>query len=276
MIRKVMIRNYRKFRDFEVDLGADLNVLVGDNDAGKSTLLEAVNLALTGRLGGRWLSAELSPYLINKDATDEYLTGLRGGHPVQPPPVIVEVYLDGTSQTALLEGTNNLLGESACGVRIQAVFDPDFSDEYTNFVANPDQVRLVPTEYYRVEWLAFSGAAVTSRSLPASVAVIDPTTIRLQSGVDYHLQDIIRTQLDPKERVELSREYRSLREEFDDRESVKSINERLRADGGALTDRDLSLSIDISQRYTWESSLTAHLADLPFQFIGKVRAIRMP
>lgn len=31
----------------------------------------------------------------------------------------------------------------------------------------------------------------------------------------------------------------------------------------------MSLSIDISQRYTWESSLAAHLDDLPFRFIGK-------
>ncbi len=49
----------------------------------------------------------------------------------------------------------------------------------------------------------------------------------------------------------------------------KTINERLRKDNGELTDRELSLSIDISKRYTWESSLVAHLDGLPFQYIGK-------
>ena len=105
--------------------------------------------------------------------------------------------------------------------------------------------------------------------MPATASVIDPTTIRLQSGVDYHLQQIIRTHLDPKERVELSREYRSLREEFSDKEAVKAINERLKAEDDDLTDRELSLAIDISRRYTWESGLVAHLDDLPFQLIGK-------
>lgn len=269
MIRRVMIRNYRRFLDFQIDLAPGLNVLIGDNDAGKSTLLEAINLALTGRLNGRWLAAEMSPHLINKQATDEYFSQLKDGHSAPPPVMIIEVYFDDSKETAPLEGSNNLVGERACGVRIQATFDPDFHEEYTSFVADSERIWLVPTEYYRIDWLAFSGAAVTARSLPASVAVIDPTTMRLQSGVDHHLQQIIRTQLDPKERVELSREYRSLREDFDDRESIKRINERLRAEENSLTDRELSLSIDISQRYAWESSLTAHLDQLPFQFVGK-------
>ena len=269
MIRRVCIRNYRLFRDFQVDLAPDLNILVGDNNSGKSTLLEAINLTLTGRVNGRWLAGELSPYLINKQATDDYLARLTDGEAVPPPEVVIEVYFDETAETAPLEGSNNLLGERACGVRIQAAFDRDFHDEYTAFIADPARVRLVPVEYYRVDWLAFSGAAVTTRSLPASVAVIDPTAMRFQAGVDSHLQDIIRTKLDPKERVELSREYRSLRQEFDDRESVRRINESLRTEKSDLTDRELSLSIDLSQRFTWESSLTAHLDHLPFPYVGK-------
>ena len=183
--------------------------------------------------------------------------------------MIIEVYLDSDEGSGILQGSNNLDGGRACGVRIQAVLNPDFADEYENFTSDPDQVRLVPTEYYKVDWYGFSGSLVTRRSLPATAAVIDPTSIRLQSGVDFYLQQIIQTQLEPSERVELSREYRSLREEFDDKESVKRINQRLRDDNGDLTERELSLSIDISRRYTWESSLVAHLDKLPFQFIGR-------
>ena len=105
--------------------------------------------------------------------------------------------------------------------------------------------------------------------MPTTVSVIDPTTIRLQSGVDYHLQQIIHRHLAPNERAELSRQYRCLREEFSDKDSVRAINQRLKTEGEDLTDRELSLAIDISQRYTWESNLAAHLDDLPFQFIGK-------
>jgi hypothetical protein len=118
--------------------------------------------------------------------------------------------------------------EDACGVRIQAKLSADFQEEYQSFITDPFSVRLAPTEYYRVDWLGFSGSAVTARSVPTTASVIDSTTIQLQSGVDYHLRQIIRTHLEPKERVELSRQYRSLREEFGNKESVKAINERLK------------------------------------------------
>lgn len=271
MIEKVAIRNYRLFRAFDVDLLPGINIIVGSNDTGKSTLIEAINLALTGRVNGRPLSQELSPYFINLDATLEYIKQLRSGAtpPPMPPEMTIDVFLKDTDETEILRGTNNVFGEDACGVRVHAKLSPDFFEEYSSFVGEPDEVRLAPTEYYRVDWLGFSGNAVTARSVPAAASVIDPTTIRLQSGVDYHLQQIIRTHLDPKERVELSRQYRSLREEFGQKEAVKSINERLKGENDDLTDRELSLAIDISQRYTWESSLVAHLDDLPFQFIGK-------
>jgi putative ATP-dependent endonuclease of the OLD family len=154
-------------------------------------------------------------------------------------------------------------------LRIQAKLSQDFHEEYTSFVTRPEAIRLVPTEYYRVDWLGFSGNAVSTRSVPATAAVIDPMNIRLQSGVDYHLQEIIRTHLNAKERVELSREYRSLREEFSGREAVKEINKRLETENDNLTDRKLSLAIDISNRYTWEGSLITHLDDLPFHLIGR-------
>ncbi len=173
MIDKVLIRNYRRMRDFELTLNDGLNVLVGNNDTGKSTVIEAINLALTGRLNGRWLSDGLTPYLVNQAATAEYVAALASEQPKPPPTVVIEVFfkdLDGEFE--VLRGTNNLTGEDACGVRIQAVFNADFHDEYEAFVGMPEHVRLVPTEYYKVEWLGFSvaqsPAAVSRLPWPSS------------------------------------------------------------------------------------------------------------
>jgi len=269
VIRKIAIRNYRMFRKFDLEFSPGINILVGRNDTGKSTLIEAINLALTGRVHGRVLAQELSPYHINLDATREYVQNLQSGNHAAPPEMIIDLFLEHADQTEILRGTNNVDGENTCGVRIQAKLSQDFYEEYKSFIGETGVVRLAPTEYYKVDWLGFSGNAVSLRSVPATASVIDPTTIRLQSGVDYHLQEIIRTHLEPRERVELSRQYRSLREEFSEKEAVKAINEQLQTDDDNLTERKLSLAIDISQRYTWESSLVAHLDDLPFQFIGK-------
>lgn len=270
MIRRVAVRNYRLFRKLDLDLSPGINILVGRNDTGKSTLIEAITLALTGRLHGRAFEQELSPHLINRDATEEYVATLRGGGPgPTPPAIVIEVYLNDADAAEILRGTNNLSGENTCGIRLHARLSPDFSEEYRSFVSRPASVRLVPTEYYTVEMFGFSGNRISSRSVPVDARVIDASTIRLQSGIDYHLQQIIRGNLDPRDRVELSRQYRSLREEFSEKEAVKAINKRLAATDVELTDRKLSLSIDISQRYNWEANLVAHLDDHPFDLIGK-------
>lgn len=198
MIRKVAVRNYRVLRSFDLEFSNGINILVGANDTGKSTLIEAIHLALTGRVNGRSLTLGLSPYLINLDATREYVDGLRKGiKPSPTPPIMtIEVYLEESEDTAILRGTNNLSGEDACGVRIQAKLSPDFEEEYKNFITDVSSVRLVPTEYYKIDWLGFSGNSVTARSVPASASVIDPTTMQLQSGFDFHMQQILRANLE--------------------------------------------------------------------------------
>jgi len=136
MIRKVAIRNYRLFGRFDLDLGPGMNILVGNNDTGKSTLIEAINLALTGRNNGRPLSQELNPYLLNQEATSEYLDALNDGETTIPPELVIEVYLEDYDAAEILRGTNNLYGEDACGIRIQAKLSPEFAEEYTKFIVD--------------------------------------------------------------------------------------------------------------------------------------------
>jgi putative ATP-dependent endonuclease of OLD family len=47
MISKVVIKNFRRFDVATIEFAKGLNVVIGDNEAGKSTLLEAIYLGLT-------------------------------------------------------------------------------------------------------------------------------------------------------------------------------------------------------------------------------------
>ncbi|MEI8191076.1 MAG: AAA family ATPase [candidate division NC10 bacterium] len=114
MIRKIAIRNYRMFRKFDLEFSTGINILVGRNDTGKSTLIEAINLALTGRVHGRALAQELSPYHINLDATREYVQKLQSKGPAVLPTMIIDLFLEDADQAEILRGTNNVYGEDAC------------------------------------------------------------------------------------------------------------------------------------------------------------------
>lgn len=268
MLRKVLIKNYRVFSDFQLEFSSGVNIIVGDNDTGKSTLLEAINLALTARLHGNPIAYELSPYLFNQATTQPYVEGLQAGQKPVPPQIIIEAYLDDVAECAALKGTNNLSNEDCPGVRVRIVLDEEYIDEYHRYIADPTTVKLVPTEYYKVEWLDFAGNPIRNAKKIPDASLIDASAIRLQNGADYYLQQIIGSHLDAGERVELSRSYRSLREAFAGLETIDGVNTKLAGSHSDVSSRQLTLSIDISQRATWERSLIPHLDDLPFQFVG--------
>ena len=66
-ISKIKIHNFKRLRCFECSFEKGINTIVGDNEAGKSTILEAIHLALTGIYCGRGIRNEISPYLFNND-----------------------------------------------------------------------------------------------------------------------------------------------------------------------------------------------------------------
>ena len=48
VITKVILQNFKRFTFFEVDFNNQLNILIGDNEAGKSSILQAIDIVLSG------------------------------------------------------------------------------------------------------------------------------------------------------------------------------------------------------------------------------------
>jgi len=252
-----------------LSLNNDLNIVVGDNEAGKSTLLEAIGFALTKKIGGRPAEYELSPYLINKEYADLYIQSLAEGQRPELPKILIELYLADTPELQFLRGSNNSQRKDSVGLKIEVEFDEDYKEDYAQLLGQGSPIRAVPVEYYKVNWYSFANGPLTQRGLPLGLSNIDATTIRLQSGTDYYLHNIISGTLNTKQRVALTIAYRRLKEQFSNEAFIKEINSGLSQRKGAITEKDLAIGIDISQRSNWESSLIPHLDELPFHLIGK-------
>lgn len=268
MIKSIHIKNFKIFRSFSVVINDDMNILVGDNEAGKSTILEAIALALTKRIGGRQIEFELSPYVFNKECAAEFLAAVKEGENPELPKILVELYLrEDLPELQFLRGNNNSNKLDTVGVKIEVVFNSEYTEEYVKLLEDDTEMKVIPAEYYKVNWYSFANNAVTARSLPISVFYIDATTIRLHSGADFYVQNIISDGLPARDRVALAVAYRKLKEQFSGEPSIQGINKGLAR--GAITEKDLSISLDISQRASWETNLIPHLDELPFQLTGK-------
>ncbi|AHC24712.1 MULTISPECIES: ATP-dependent nuclease [Mycobacteriaceae] len=267
MLQRIVIKNFKSYETFGLDFNEDINIIVGDNEAGKSTLLEAINLVLTGRVAGRPIQSEISPHLFNQSAAQQYLKAVNAGSNPMQPEIIVDLFLKKDPETAHLTGTNNLEKIDKPGIRLRIAYNDEYAEEYSAFIA-AKTASTIPVEYYKVEWLAFSGNPITQRGIPVAASMINAANIRLQNGADYYLQKIIKGHLTDQQRTELSRAYRDLKQTFAANDSISAINDILDQAKGDVSDKTFKLGIDVSQQSGWESGLVPHLDDLPFTMIG--------
>lgn len=267
-IRKVKIKNFKCFEgEFEVELNRGINILVGNNAAGKSTILEAIHLALTGLYCGRSIRYEVSQYMFNKAVVDRYIESTNSGNFVCPPEIYIEIYFDG-SIDPVFEGNGNSEDLSRVeGVKFRIFYDDRFDEEYKLFTESKN-IGGLPIEYYDIEWTSFARSGVTVKNIPLKSVLIDSSNYRYQNGSDVYISRIVRDLLSPEDLTSISQAHRVLKESFIENEAIIAINERINKES-SLVEGKVSLGVDLGTKNAWENSLVTQLDDIPFGYIGK-------
>lgn len=173
MIKKLLIKNYKSIEEVVIEIRSDVNIFVGENDSGKSTILEAISIVSTGNLNGRSFEKQIKANLFNQKTREKYITSLKSKKQVQSPPVIIiEAYLD--IEDAAFTGTNNELRENCAGIRMELAFDSEYSDIYKQMLKN-EEIYDIPIEFYTVSYHYFKGTPVVYRYAPVKGTFIDTT-----------------------------------------------------------------------------------------------------
>lgn len=262
LITRIVINGYRLFEQFELEPNAGTNIVVGDNEAGKSTLLEAISLGLTGRLNGRWAQDELNPYWFNQALVSNYFASLGSENPLPPPEILIELYLTNEEDNLqYLLGVHNSRQDKLPGVRIHIFPDPEFSEEFADYMKDENRPDILPTEWYTVEWKNFCDEKLNRRPKHLGVAMVDSRTIRSSAGVDYHTREMLADFIEPKERAAVAVAHRSARHIIST-ETLLPVNERIAEKSKTLHDKAIGLHMDQSANASWENSI-AHRVHSP-------------
>ena len=264
---KIKIKNFKCFNKlFELELNKGLNILVGNNETGKSTILEAIHLALTGLYGGRNIRNELSQYLFNKEVVEQYISSINEGKALPPPAVSIEVFFDGSIDPEY-EGNDNSEHLACEGLKFEIAFNDKYIAEYNSLISKKEMMSL-PIEYYEATWSTFARQIVTIRSIPIKSAMIDSSNYRYQNGSDVYISRIVKDLLSPEEITAVSQAHRRMKDSFIGDDSIKTINERISRES-SIVDGAVSLTVDLGTKNAWENSLVTQLNDVPFGYIGK-------
>lgn len=268
-ISKLKIQNFKSYKGiFTLYLDQGLNILVGDNESGKSTILEAIHVALTGYYHGRNIRTELSQYLFNKEAVSEYIASVQQGNAIAPPTILIEIFFDAPIDAELFEGNENTDKETQVeGLQFKIAYDDKYNDEYQKIIESKNLTSL-PIEYYEASWNTFARKTITSKSIPIKSAMIDSSNYYYQNGSDVYISHIVKDLLSLEEITTIAQAHRNMVDFFSEAKAIEDINEKITAEA-SMSNGSISLSANLGTKNAWEHSLLTQIDGIPFGFVGK-------
>lgn len=265
MIKKLLIKNYKSIEEVVIEMQSDVNIFVGENDSGKSTILEAISIVSTGNLNGRSFEKQIKANLFNQKTREKYIASLKCKKQVQSPPVIIiEAYLD--IEDAAFIGTNNELRENCAGIRMELAFDSEYSDAYKQMLKD-GEIYDIPIEFYTVSYHYFKGTPVVYRYAPVKGTFIDTTRKDYSYVMDKFVTSNIATYLTTKEQTDLSTAYRKSRHAFQENAVVKQLNRSMKKNV-KVNERSVAVDLREDNIDEWKHQMSIIVESIPFENIG--------
>lgn len=218
-IRKVVLSNFKRFKSLAIDLNSDINVFAGDNEAGKSSVMSAIDLTLSAsrsRIENLGVEA-----LLCKDAVQAFFKSPKNRADL--PLMFVELYLsDGTD--ADLKGKCNSRHENAFGLRLLCEPSEDYADEIQGVLA--EEADNFPFEFYAIKFMTFGGQPVNPYSKPIRHLLIDGAQIDAEYAQREYTRALYRMHASPSARGGHENKYRQTKDAFAD-EHLADVNAKI-------------------------------------------------
>lgn len=253
-ITKIVLRNFKRFEKLDLPLGPGLNVLLGDNEAGKSSVLLAIDLALSAsRSRVEALGVES---LINATAVDRFMAGRRVV--AELPRVLVEIFLT-DCQEPLLSGKNNVDGQMCDGIKFECVVPRELESEVAQLLRDRDAP--FPFEYYAPRFATFAEDSQIAFKKYVRHLLLDSSRIDSDQATRVYTQQLFSVNADAKARSKLGSSYRRTKDEFR-ANHLKGINDTL---------SDYQFGVRTSSKANLETDLVILEGNLPLDVRGKGR-----
>ncbi len=223
-IKKIILKNFKKFKNFTIIPNDRINILVGDNEVGKSSIIEAIDLVSGGNV--HRVEAIGIDKLLNIDAVREFNQGERIFKNL--PELIVELYLDGDFDHTM-NGKNNSLGVECDGIRLVCAPNIDLISEITELLEL--QSDYFPYDYYSIRFSTFADEGYSGYKKKIKSVLIDSTNMNSEYATNDYIKRMYNqyTEDDINERAKHKNSYRLLKGAFRT-ESLQSLNQRIAAD----------------------------------------------
>lgn len=251
-IKKLKLINLKRFKEFEVKFTSEINTIIGDNEAGKSSILQAIDLVAGGsRNKVETIGIES---LVNKDSVVEFFADDKSFENL--PEIHVEVYLSDDSNPDLV-GKHNSDSASVSGLHMICHPNEELSDEINQVLAEDNE--NFPFEFYVVKFITFSGEAYSGYRRFLKSLIIDSSQISSEYANKEYIKTVYDSTVDYATRVRLKNEYRQQKVQFKEN-NLKTLNESL---------GDYDFAVRSGSKFNLETDITLIQNKIPIDERGK-------
>jgi putative ATP-dependent endonuclease of the OLD family len=218
-IEKVKLLNFRRFPSFEYTANPNRNIFIGDNESGKSTILQAIDLVLNGnrhRIESLGLESLFNQKAVNDFlATDKKIEDL--------PELKIEVFLNDHGNKDL-EGSNHTEDGLRHGMKLECKPMDEYGAEIN--AALETESPLFPFEYYSIHFSTFAAVPYTQNRRFISHIFIDSSLIGTEHATRQYTRSLYEANTEIVQRHKIHHAYRQSKHKFTNT-SLAEVNEDL-------------------------------------------------
>jgi predicted ATPase len=253
-IAKIHCKNFRGFRERKIEeLNSGLNIFIGDNETGKSSILLAIELVLSGNPNR--VEALGLDRLLNRQAVEEFLTKEERVF-ADLPEMEVDLYLGGCDKEEF-DGHCNMEQTQGFGVFLRCRPRDDLYEVIADLVSGDNPT--FPFEYYMVEIKGFSGMSIHAYNKPLRHLLIDNTKISNEHASRAFVKKMYGAHAKDDEKQRLKYQYRQTKDGFV-RENFDELNKRV--------DGDYAFSVKSGPKANLETDLTIEARGVDIENMG--------
>ena len=206
-LTKIILHNFKRFKDLEIDLNPTLNIFIGDNESGKSTILQAIDLVARGshtkieEIGlERIFNVSVIREFMESDKKLENLPFLE-----------IDLFFN-EQNDEYLNGNNNVKGIPADGIKLVCVPNHnDYGQQIKNVIQNE---HTFPFEYYSISFSTFAGNSFNGYSKQLKSIFIDNSQTGSQYSINEYIRTLYNSRFTTEQRVEIKQKYHSHKDKF--------------------------------------------------------------
>lgn len=251
-IKKIKLQNFKRFQQFSVDFDEELNLIIGDNEAGKSSILMAIDIVLSGSRN-KVESIGLDS-LFNQDVVIAFLASEKKYE--QLPIFYIELYLDEQNNPDL-NGKINSDNIVTDGLRLECKANDELSKEIKEILLQPES--NFPYEYYSIIFKTFAGDSYTGFKKYFKHIVIDNAQISNEYATREYVKAMYHSSAENTEKNKHQNEYRKHKDTFKTT-ALSALNSRM---------IDYAFAIRNTSKANLETDLTLTEGDINIENKGK-------